>query len=203
MSVDVETLLVDGDAALRDPARLRRLYRQTVLTNRLVSVAGGMVCAVCVGASGYSVWGALTDPSPVAVALWPVVLVSAVMAGFSAVFCRAFWVEAGLSPLSDYFEDPEAYDFVEAQVVDATWRRAGSGPGDCLVKARYEGGECFASVKPRSWGRRFVTKAARRSLKKGDDWYDDDAVRRTLPVKAWVLRRRDRRDAELVGIASE
>lgn len=202
MSVDVETLLVDGDAALRDPARLRRLYRQTVLTNRLVSAAGGLVSAVCAGAAVYCVWGALTDESPVAPALWTTSLVSAVMAVFGAVFCLAFWKEAGLSPLSGYFEDPGAYDFVAAQVVDATWRRGDSGPGDYLVKARYEDGECFAIVKARSWSRRFTTKAARRSLKKGDDWYDGDASRRALPVKAWVLRRRGRKGAELVGVAA-
>jgi hypothetical protein len=203
MSVDVETLLVDGDEALRDTSRLRRVYRQTVLTNRLVSAAGAAVCSACMWATGYFAWAALTGSSPIVAALWVAALASAVMTGFGAVFCFAFWKEASLSPLCGYFENPGAYDFVAARVVSATWRRGNSGPGDFLVKTLYNGGECFTIVKARSWSRRFTTKTARRSLKKADDRRADDAARRTLPVQAWVLRGRDRKDAELVAIVSE
>jgi hypothetical protein len=188
VSVDVETLLVADEVMLRDGARLKRVYRGSVLTHRLVSGAGGLVCAVCAWSSGYFAWGALTDGSPVAPALWVAALASAVMTAFMAVFSRAFWVEAGLSPLAGYFDDPGAFDFIDAEVVSASRRRAERGSGDYLLKVRYEGGSCFASVPARSWNRHFNTGAKDR--------------RRRLPVKGWVLCRRGEKTAELVGLSA-
>ncbi|MDX6768249.1 MAG: hypothetical protein SF051_01845 [Elusimicrobiota bacterium] len=201
MSVPVELLLVGDGAQLRDPARLRRLRRRTALTHRVVAVAGGLVSATCAAAASRLGFGAAFDETPVAPALWVAAVVSAAMAAIMAVFSRAFWVEAGLNPLDEYFKDPHAYDFLPAEVTSAAWRPA-KGGGDFLLKVRFEGGRCFGAVEARSWSRHFTTKAARRSLEPGDDCYDDDGARRVLPVKAWVLRRRGGLDAELVGIAS-
>ncbi|MFH1619634.1 MAG: hypothetical protein ABIG11_06980 [bacterium] len=200
---DFEILAVKDDIDLRDTARIRRLHRHNYLG---LMIAGGAMAGSGIVFLLLSSWLGLAikaGRSPLqdmpGTVLAVCFFITVVDLGMAAAFLRETWK----SPLAGYLREPMAFDFMKARLTRADFLPAGR-KSDGKMRISGEFGEktiFMEEFRADIWSSAVAEQGENENLKPGDDRYHYKGKRLRLPLKAWVIYRRDNpAKAALVGL---
>lgn len=154
MHKSFEPLLVADEAQLRDPARLRRLWRGTSLGLKIAGVAFAVFGVAMAAAAVWAVYAMLFEPAGLPAGAFLPTLAAGVL--LSVIFFACALLirrELGLNPLRACLEDPASCDFAQGLITSADYLSSGSrASARTLVKGNFgEGGLFIEEFDPSVW----------------------------------------------------
>lgn len=200
----LDSLLFVDEESKRDPQRIRAVARAR--NHAPWFVTGGFALAGG-GAASFAILIAVAlgkqAPLPAAIGATMCALLS--LSLFWAAWL--FWQERKLDPLRGFLQNPKDYGFYEGTLQEATYHGGSNRSTDRIlvegsVVVRGKTFPLFETFSPRAWP--FADKREEKSLKPGDDWYDQKGKRPKLPIPVTVLvNQNDPARCALIGIHHE
>lgn len=201
-----ESLSVTDDSDLRDPARLRRLYWSD---NYGLYIASGGTALTGLALLALAVWSVhyqLGGGDLPARAFWSIFGTGAGGALMCLWMSYMFRKEIRFNPIGAYLKDQASCVFSEGRIEEANYLSDGNRGGDrTMVKGSFgESGLFYAEFQPALWSRAVAERGEEEGLKPGDDWYSEKGKRAKLPIRVWVIAKRESpRLGVLAGIPAE
>ena len=189
MYISFEDLAVKDDADLRDPARVRRLYRKN---NYGLYIAAIGCSAAGLGLAGLAAWACVYKPGgkPMPPEVFRSLFGLGAGGGLMCLWMGwTFFKYLRSNQLGGYLKDPSGYVFAEGKMEEADYISDGNRSGDrMLVKGSFgEKGIFLEEFSPSVWSRGVADRGEEEGLKPGDDWHSEKGKRIKLPLPAWVL----------------
>lgn len=206
MCKSFELLSVADDAELRDPARLRRLYWSNNLGLYVAAALTGALGLALLALAAWTVYSKLGGADMPSRVFWPLFGTGAGGSLMCLWMSYMFRKEIRLNPLGAYLKDQASCVFSEGRIEEANYLSDGNRGGSrTAVKGSFgESGLFYEIFQPDLWSRAVAERGEEEGLKPGDDWYSEKGKRVKLPIRVWIIAKREYpRYGVLAGIPAE
>lgn len=200
-------LIIHNETELHDKHRIHKLVRASGAIGYIGLAAFAIAGIASLIFAGFFIYQGVQYQS-YQISMFAASVVMIALAALFFVGTKMFFLEIRMNPLRNYIQHPDDFEFVRGTLESSTYVSGQSRRQDHYVvvgKAHSrKGADLFVQEQfsTRIWN--FTTSNAEKSLKKGDDWYDQKGQRRTLPVPAYfICEKNDPQVAALVGIDAE
>ena len=188
-----EILAVTDESDLRAAARLRRMYWSNNYGLYIAAAGCGLVGLALLALAAWSFYYKLGGGDMPTRVFWPLFGTGAGGAVMCLWMSHMFRKEITLNPIGAYLRDQASCVFAEGRIEKATYLSDGNrgGAKDTVKGSFGEKGIFLEDFMPSLWSRAVADRGEEEGLKPGDDRYSEKGKRARLPLRVWVLYKRE------------
>lgn len=206
MYKNFEMLAVADEQDLRDPARLRRIYWGNNYGLYIAAAGCGLAGLALLALAAWPVYFKIGGGDMPAGVLWSLFGTGAGGAMMTLWMSHMFRKEIRFNPIGAYLRDQASCIFSEGRIEEVSYLSDGNRSGArASVKGSFgESGLFYEDFLPGLWSRAVADNGEEEGLKPGDDWYAEKGKRVRLPIRVWIIAKRESpRLGVLAGIPAE